>query len=364
MEGQTHKISFPGDFIRDFPLSGVTTVRLGGKAKYFRVCEDTEDIKACLSISKEKSVPLYVISGGSNVIFPDEGFEGIVIKIASKGTEFEEAGNGLTRIRCSAGEDWDRFVKMCVDKGLAGIECLSGIPGSAGSTPIQNVGAYGQEVKDTIESVKAIDRETMEEVSFSNEECGFGYRQSRFKSEDKDRYIITEVTFLLRNDGEPELKYPELKKQIEESTDLDSLPPGSGKLNAVRDSVIGIRRRKSMVIDGNDENSVSCGSFFMNPVLEGEDFEKFKAACENEGLIFPLYDSQGGVKIPAAWLIENAGFRKGYRKGGAGISGNHTLALVNYSGTAKELLALAEEIKEGVKKKFGITLYNEPVIIK
>ena len=268
-------------------------------------------------------------------------------------------------VTAAAGEEWDFFVKQCVARGLAGIECLSGIPGLVGATPIQNVGAYGQEVQDTIVSVKALDRTTGEPEEFANADCKFGYRQSRFKSSDVDSYVITEVTFRLRKSGRPEIRYPELRRSIDLTIELDSLSDGEPVLQAVRDAVLNLRRNKSMVVDPNDPNSRSVGSFFMNPLLTSEELEILRARWLAAGRTDPLptFPSNGMTKVPAAWLVEQSGFRKGFRAGGVGISQNHSLALVNYSGSSKELMNLASRVEHAVSEKFGIILQREPVVV-
>lgn len=259
-------------------------------------------------------------------------------------------------MKVAAGEDWDAFVAECVERNLAGIETLSGIPGSAGATPIQNVGAYGQDVSQAIVSVKVLDTETLEEVEFSNEQCGFGYRSSRFKTEDAGRYVVVAVTFQLVKDGKPTLKYPQL---------IEKVGSRGQELAAVRRAVLELRRSKSMVIDESDPHSRSCGSFFMNVVFSKDDFEKFmqrigRLKLKNE---MPSFSSGDEVKVPAAWLVEQAGFEKGQRHGGVGISQNHMLALVNYEGTTEELLTLAEQIQRKVKDVFNVELKREPMVV-
>ncbi|MCB0720778.1 MAG: UDP-N-acetylmuramate dehydrogenase [Ignavibacteriae bacterium] len=340
-------------------LSSLTTIKLGGKARYFVSCKNEEDIIAALKYAKENSLDVFVISGGSNVVFPDSGYSGLILKVDNKGIDFQDE-----IVVCKAGEDWDNFVAQCVDKGLGYIECLSGIPGSVGSTPIQNVGAYGQEVKDSIVSLKAIDRETYEIIEFSNAECEFGYRSSRFKSADKDKYIITEVTFRLKKNCIPHIRYAELNRYLNHFLDMETLLPGREKLTIVRNAVLEIRRKKSMLIDPKDPNSVSCGSFFTNPILDEEEFRHFKKICKRMHIKFPMFDDPKGTKLSAAWLIENAGLEKGYQRRGVGISEKHTLALVNYGeGTTEALLSLANWIKEKVKRKFSVELEIEPVIV-
>lgn len=342
----------------NFQLADLTTIKLGGPARYFVSCDSEEQIISALNFAKEKSLNVFVMSGGSNVIFPDAGYKGLVLKVDNKGIEFNDE-----MVTSKAGEEWDNLVAQCVDHGLGYIECLSGIPGSVGSTPIQNVGAYGQEVKDCIVSVKAIDRETLEEVTFNNEECQFSYRNSRFKSEDKDKYIITEVTFRLKQNCIPHIRYGELNRYLS-GIDMGALLPGREKLTILRNAVLEIRKKKSMVIDPNDPDSVSCGSFFINPILDWDEYKKFKKNCRKLELNFPHFDDPKGKKLSAAWLIENSGFKKGTKHRNVGISKNHSLALVNYGrGTSKEIIELAEKIREGVKQQFLVELHNEPVIV-
>lgn len=346
-------------------LNKYTSIKLGGKAKFFCECKTEKELTECLEYAKTNNLKVHILGGGSNTIFSDEGFEGLVIRINLKGIYIHNDFKDNVILKVSAGEQWDDFVKYCIENKFAGVECLSGIPGSVGATPIQNVGAYGQEVKDTIIFVKAIDRETFKSIMFSNEDCLFGYRTSRFKTIDKDKYIVTEVLFKLRKDGKPEIKYPELEKYLkskgEENYSLDN----------IRDAVMELRKKKSMVLDDDDPDSVSCGSFFVNPIVSEEVFEKLLIRMENgkwkmengEKLSIPHFKVEGGVKLSAAWLIENAGFKKGYTKNGAGISNKHSLALVNRGGTTKNLLELAEEIQTKVFDKFGIELVKEPVLV-
>ncbi len=321
-----------------------------------------------MGLTRKEKIPVQVLGGGSNLIFPDEGFDGLVLSIGLKGITFEDEGS-FTAVNAAAGETWDSLVRMCVEKNLAGVECLSGIPGSVGATPIQNVGAYGQEVKDTVVSVKAIDRDSLELVDFKAEECKFGYRTSRFKAEDRDRFIVAEVSYRLEKNGQPTLKYDELKKYVEsgqEEKEEGERRKAEGKpdLREVREAVIALRRRKSMVVDEHDPNSRSVGSFFVNPVLSAMEYDSFLKKLRENGIEeVPSFTTPGGTKLSAAWLVENSGFRKGYRNGGAGISSNHALALVNYGGTTVELLSLAAAIQAAVVKKFGIKLEKEAVVV-
>lgn len=354
----------PASFRTDVPLADLTTIRLGGNAKYFARCRTLDEIRSALRFARNGKIPVQVLGGGSNIIFPDAGFDGLVLSVGLEGVTFEDEGRN-TFVNAAAGETWDSLVQTCVEKNLAGVECLSGIPGSVGATPIQNVGAYGQEVKETISRVKALDRASLDLVELSPENCGFGYRTSRFKTEDRDRFVVVEVTYRLAKNGRPTIGYDELKRQIElrrkESEEEETGEPG---LKETREAVLAIRRKKSMVVDNNDPNSHSVGSFFVNPVLSEEEYGNFLDRLKgNEMEQAPAFSSDGGTKLSAAWLVENSGFRKGYRNGGAGISSNHALALVNYGGTTEELLSLAAEIEKAVFKKFGIVLKKEAVVV-
>ncbi|HUI29820.1 MAG TPA: UDP-N-acetylmuramate dehydrogenase [Candidatus Acidoferrales bacterium] len=347
-------------------LAPYTTIGLGGSAKYFISCPTVDEICSAIEFGRSENLPIVVLGGGSNIIFPDEGFEGLVIKIDYKGIHFEDDGS-RTVARVNAGEGWDDFVKLCVEKDLAGVECLSGIPGSVGATPIQNVGAYGQEVRDTIVSVKAINIESLKVVELNSGRCEFGYRNSRFKTRDKNKFVIVEAGYKLMNAGGPTVKYDELREYIE----LRRKRTGNGKqeteelsLNTVREAVLALRKKKSMIIDRDDPNSKSVGSFFVNPILSEVEYKNFKERLVSAGIKrAPSYRDTNGIKISAAWLVENSGFQKGYKRNGVGISSNHSLALVNYSGTAREILSLASDIENAVFEKFGVKLQKEAVIV-
>ena len=248
---------------KNVKLSELTTIGLGGSAKFLARCKSAADIKEALGFAGRNKLEVFVLAGGSNVVFPDKGFGGLVLKVELGGIEFDDKGE-YAEAAVAAGEDWDKFVLQCANKGLGGIECLSGIPGTAGATPIQNVGAYGQEVSETILAVRALDMETGEMVEFSNADCGFSYRASRFKKEDLGRFIILEVVFKLSKDGEPALRYPELKSLSEEKG-INEFSRGKQALLAVRKAVFELRKKKSMILDPKDPNTRSCGSFFTNP---------------------------------------------------------------------------------------------------
>jgi len=328
-------------------LAPLTTFNIGGPARYFVRAETEEDVIEAVEYASANSLRLFVLGGGSNILVSDAGFGGLVIQIAIRGIAAGE--NGL--FVAGAGKDWDGFVANVVARGFAGVECLSGIPGFVGGTPVQNVGAYGQEVATTIRSVRCFDRSTGSIVVLENAECGFSYRRSIFNSTERDRYIVLSVEFDLTPNGEPLLVYKDMIEHFQ-----DRKP----SLTDVRSAVLAIRRAKSMVIDAADPNSQSAGSFFKNPVVERSAYEAIAAEFEHA----PHFEAGGNVKIPAAWLIENAGFKKGFRLGNAGISSSHTLALINCGGaTAAEIIALKNLIQQDVAERFSIGLEPEPVMV-
>jgi UDP-N-acetylmuramate dehydrogenase len=267
-------------------------------------------------------------------------------------------------LTAAAGEHWDPLVAFAADKGWAGLECLSGIPGYVGATPIQNVGAYGQDVSETIVAVEAMDVRTRARVTFDNEACRFGYRMSRFKSDDRGRFVVIGVTFRLRPGGAPSLKYAELSRHFAERG------VAAPTVAETRQAVIEVRRRKSMVLDPNDPNARSVGSFFMNPVVAAAEFDGMAARIIADGVAsspdeIPHYPGrEGRLKLSAAWLIERAGFQRGYRRGTVALSEKHTLAIVNRGGaTAADVVGLAREVRDGVRDRFGISLHPEPVFV-
>ncbi len=351
------------------PLAPRTTIGLGGLARYFATAGSVAELRAGLKWVRERDVPLFLLGGGSNVVFADEGFPGLVLQLGLRGRAFQPEGADHVLAVAAAGEPWDDFVAECVRRGLGGLECLSGIPGLAGATPLQNVGAYGQEVGETILWVEALDRHTEEEVAFTGAECGFAYRSSRFRGIDHERYVITSVTFRLSSQARPTVRYAELERHLEEGRGRRDLPPGRAGLEAVRAAVLGLRRRKAMLIDPADPDARSVGSFFKNAFLTSAEFQLLEERWRSGGGTgavpsFPAGTPGAGAarKVPAAWLIEQAGFRKGYRCGGVGISSKHALALVNVGGTARELLTLAREIQAAVLRRFGVELQLEPVL--
>ena len=334
-------------------LAPLTTLKVGGAARFFVRAETEEQVVKAFEFTEENDLRLFILGGGSNVLISDDGFDGLVLQIALKG--IESAENIVT---AQAGEDWDNFVKICVDNDLQGIECLSGIPGFTGGTPVQNVGAYGQEVSETIEKVRVFDRKSKQVLELANSDCKFAYRASLFNTTEKNRFIVLAVTFKLNPHGEPKIVYRDLREFF-----ADKKPD----LQETREAILEIRRAKSMVIDETDANSKSAGSFFKNPVVSTKKFAEIAETAKSRGIkIVPNFPiDEITVKIPAAWLIENAGFKKGYQLGNAGISTKHTLAIVNLgNAAAKDILLLKEQIQAKVKEKFDISLVNEPLILE
>jgi len=332
------------------PLSELTTLRLGGPPRRL-VDARTDD--QLLAAVREAAGPVLALAGGSNVVVADEGFPGTVVHVRTTGVE--PTGHGSVTV--AAGESWDGFVAACVERGVAGVECLSGIPGSVGATPIQNVGAYGQEVAERITAVRAYDRTRDEVVELAPADCGFSYRSSRFKRE-PDRWVVLSVSFEL-HPGElsAPIRYAELSGALGIETGARA------PLAEVREAVLALRARKGMVLDPADPDSVSAGSFFTNPVLSAERFGSLEARAGAAPPAWPEPD--GRIKTSAAWLIERAGFSRGYGDpDGIAISSKHTLALTNRGrGTAAQLVALASEIAAGVHERFGVRLVNEPVLV-
>jgi UDP-N-acetylmuramate dehydrogenase len=336
------------------PLSPLGTLGVGGAARWFVRAEDAQDVAAAHRWCEDSGVPWFVLGGGSNVVIADEGVDALVLQIGMQGVSIS-GDSGDTLVRAGAGEGWDALVQTLVARGLAGVECLSGIPGTVGGTPIQNVGAYGQEVAHTIERVTVYDCITREIASLSATECGFAYRMSRFKAEDAGRYVVCDVTFRLRP-GAPTSTYADV------ATYLKRADVSHPTVSIVRDAVLAIRRSKGMVLDAADPDSRSVGSFFMNPVVTAADLERVASAAGDRPPCFPM--DEGRVKIPAAWLIERSGYRKGHVDGAVGISTKHPLALVNRGGaTASDVLRLARAVKRGVADRFGVWLRPEPIFV-
>jgi UDP-N-acetylmuramate dehydrogenase len=339
------------------PLAPFTTLKIGGKARFFVSASSEDEVIAAFSYAKDNDLDLFVLGGGSNVLIADEGFDGLVLQVAQKGISSAQEKDGTVYVTARAGEDWDDFVAFCVERDLQGLECLSGIPGFVGGTPVQNVGAYGQEVSESIVSVHVFDRKEGQVRMLTNADCGFAYRTSIFNTVEKERFIVLSVTYALSHGGGSKIVYKDLIEHFGDKT--PTLPE-------TRDAVIDIRRAKSMVIDEGDPNSRSAGSFFKNPILSSEEFARVEKVAEESGFgkvpSFPA--GAGQVKIPAAWLIERSGFSKGFEYGPVGLSTKHTLALINRGGAcAADLLALKDLIQAQVHQQFPIDLQTEPVFI-
>ena len=343
--------------LENVPLAPRTTMQVGGPARYFVEASNADQVREAITVARSKRAPLFVLGGGSNLVVSDRGWPGLVLKVAVQGINHRH-GHGTAYFDVGAGEDWDGFVAAAVEHHCSGIECLSGIPGSVGGTPVQNVGAYGQEVAETIDSLVALNLEDGKEEEFEKGDCGFGYRTSVFNTSAKGKYVILRVTFALAHDSQPRMEYADLKKHFAAATRNPTLAE-------VREAVRLIRASKGMLLQPGDDDSRSAGSFFKNPVLTAEQFEalrKTAAARHLEVPSYPALDAQR--KVSAAWLVEQSGFPKGYAHGAAGISRKHALAIVNRGGaTATEIVALQEEMRVGVERQWGIRLEPEPVLL-
>jgi UDP-N-acetylmuramate dehydrogenase len=339
----------------DVPLAERCTLAVGGPARFFVAAGDESGILEALDWSRRRGVALRVLGGGSNLVIDDAGVDALVLQIALRGLTAREL-DGAVELTAAAGEPWDDLVAHAVARGWAGIECLSGIPGLVGATPIQNVGAYGQEVSETIVAVRAIDGRTREAVTLAPSECGFAYRDSRFKSVEPGRYVIVSVTYRLRPGGPPAVRYADVQHE------LARRGIGAPALADVRDVVLAVRRSKSMVLDPSDPNRRSCGSFFTNPLVSAADAERVVARAGDPTM--PRWPQPDGrVKLSAAWLIERAGFRRGEREGPVGLSTRHTLAVVAHDGArAADVLAFARRLRDRVRERFAVTLAFEPVV--
>ena len=342
------------------PIAPLTTLRLGGPARRLVEAATQEELVAIVRACDAAGEPVLVLAGGSNVVVADEGFDGTVVLVRTGGARRRRVGERAL-VTVQAGESWDDLVAAVVDDGLAGIECLSGIPGSAGATPIQNVGAYGQEVAATIVSVRVLDRRDGEVRDLAPDQCGFGYRTSVFKH--RADHVVLAVTFVLADaDLSEPLRYGELARAL--GVEAGERAP----LAATREAVLELRRGKGMVLDAADHDTWSAGSFFTNPVLDeaaAAELQRRVAARLGDEARAPAFAEAGGaVKTSAAWLIEHAGFAKGDRRGAVGISARHALALTNRGGgTTRELLGLAREIAAAVERDFGVALQPEPVLV-
>jgi UDP-N-acetylmuramate dehydrogenase len=338
-------------------LAPLTTLKVGGPARYFTEPTSAAEVAEAANFARASNLPLFVLGGGSNVVISDAGWPGLILKPAILGID-ERTENGKTIFEVGAGEEWDRFVARAVARNCAGIECLSGIPGSVGGTPVQNVGAYGQEVSETIESVLVFDLKDGQVRELCAEACGFQYRTSIFNTSERGRFIILRVTYSLTPGGKPRIEYADLKKHFAGFQNVPSLA-------STREAVRRIRATKAMLITPGDEDCLSAGSFFKNPILTAEQFEHLNRRAAAKGLqvpSFPALDAQR--KVSAAWLVEHSGFSKGYRSGRAGISRKHSLAIVNRGeATAADIVDLKDHIQQRVEELWNIHLEAEPVFV-
>jgi len=336
-------------FREHVPLAPYTTFKIGGPARWFAEASTEAEILEAIDFARTRSLPLFTLGGGSNLLVSDAGFPGLVLRIALTGSE-----HVADTFRVAAGEDWDSFVSHVVDANYAGIECLAGIPGTVGGTPVQNVGAYGEEVAETIAAVRVLDLATLQFEDLSPEDCGFSYRRSIFNSTDRGRYIVTRVDYALRKNGNPRVAYADLREYFSGSAE-----PSLAEVSA---AVRKIRHQKGMLIVPGDPDCRSAGSFFKNPVVSVDHYSQIAAQHAAEVPHYPA--ANGQIKLPAAWLVEQAGFHKGYSLGHAGISSRHTLALINRDNAkANDILALRDRIVTAVQRKFRIRLEPEPVLL-
>jgi len=338
------------------PLAEFTTFNVGGPARFFARAVAESDVLQALEFVASRHLPLFVLGGGSNLVVSDHGFSGLVLKIDLRGITSEAAGQNWI-FEAGAGEDWDNFVSYTVDRNYAGLECLSGIPGTVGGTPVQNVGAYGQDVSQTVECVAAIEIASGRKRFFSNADCEFAYRTSVFNTSARDRYIVLAVRYLLRHNGAPTISYRDLAHFFA------GRPAPS--LLETRNAVREIRHSKAMLITPGEEDCRSAGSFFKNPIVDRPTADSVLQFAEQRGLSLTTYPAGGElVKLPAAWLVEQSGFAKGFTAGKVGISRRHSLAIVNRGGaTASDIITLKNQIQRAVFDRFGIVLRPEPVFV-
>jgi UDP-N-acetylmuramate dehydrogenase len=336
-------------------LGPLSTLGVGGPARWYVEARDEATVLAAVAWAEQRGLPVRVLGGGSNLVVADAGVDALVLRIALRGVASRERGAAV-ELTAAAGEPWDDVVRFAVERGWAGLECLSGIPGLVGATPIQNVGAYGQEVSDTVAAVRVLDRVARTVASLAPAACGFGYRDSAFKSRTPDRHVVLAVTYRLRPGGAPTVRYAELERH------LRGRGIATPTVGDVRESVLAVRRAKSMVLDPGDPNRRSCGSFFVNPVVSAAEAERIAAVAGDPAMPrWPEPDGKG-VKLAAAWLVERAGFARGHADGPAGISTRHTLAIVAHEGArAADVVRVARRVRDAVLARFGLRLHPEPV---
>jgi UDP-N-acetylmuramate dehydrogenase len=344
----------------NIPLAPLTTFKVGGPARYFVEAHSEHEVSEAVAYALARKLPLFVLGGGSNLVVSDDGWPGLVLRVSLAGVEFEGDRQKML-FHASAGENWDSLVALAVSKNCGGIECLSGIPGAVGGTPVQNVGAYGQEVSEAITRVRTLEIATGLVLNLSNADCGFSYRSSIFNGTRQGEFIVLEVSYRLCRNGGPRIEYADVKNFFA-ATNLEN-----PTLQQVRDAVRSIRQSKAMLLVEGDQDCRSAGSFFKNPIVSAAEADRIQALAEKRvpGKSLPRYPAANGqVKLAAAWLVEHSGFAKGYSLGPVGISHKHTLAIVNRGGaTAKDILALKDEIEKKVFDAWGIRLHPEPVFV-
>lgn len=346
---------------KNIALNDLTTIRCGGFAKHFVEARSEDEVIQALEYAENHGLRIFILGGGSNSLIADHGFDGLVIRMLNRRMSVNQNGT----IIAQAGVIWDKLVAECCQQGLVGVEALSGIPGSVGATPIQNVGAYGQEVSQTIHSVRAIHQRSRSSRVFSTEECNFSYRNSYFKSQNDDQWLITEVIFKLNPSANPEPSYEELRRNLSKNPRWAN---GNRleKIMALRDQVLAIRASKGMVLNPQDPDTHSLGSFFVNPILTTVEKDRICSIAHQSGQTPPIHHIGDNLwKLSAAWLIENSGISRGFMRGGARVSTKHVLAITNPgAATTAEILELAKYIEDSVVNTFGVKLEREPVYVE
>lgn len=339
---------------RDIPLAPLTTFRLGGKARYFVAVKSDDEVAEAMAWADEAHVSeVFILGGGSNLVVADSGLPGLVLHVGIKGISIDDRGSSAT-IWAGAGESWDDLVRFAVDRELVGLECLSGIPGSVGATPVQNVGAYGQEIAQALACVVVFDRKTRTRRTLHQSECEFGYRDSVFKNKEPDRYIVLRVEFQLARRAPDPVRHREIQAYLQEQ----DLPTPNGR--QIRQAILALRAKKSLLFHPDDPLSRNAGSFFLNPIVTNEVAQRIQATLPNESM--PLWEtSDGRKKLAAAWLIEQSGLPRGYQFGSVGLSPHHCLVIVAHArAEAADVVAFANQVRTSVKDKFGVTLIPEP----
>lgn len=345
---------------KDVLISKFSTIGLGGKADYFFDVESKVELQKAIDWCTEQSIEFRIVGGFSNLLFSDHGYRGALIRLINQDLEITSKNDTHWQVRVDAGYEWDEFVSWAISQDLAGTECLSGIPGKVGASPIQNIGAYGQDVSKTITEVEVYDLESKNFKKLSNSDCSFSYRNSRFKKSINLTEIIWSVSFELELFGEPLMKYTDLLKRAKSNHRYKQQAAGKEQLTAVRNTVLEIRKSKSMIYNPKDKNSRSLGSFFLNPVVSKESFDYMCEQLSAKKEDIPYFSVDNGIKISAAWLIEQAGFKRGHQYRGVGLSEKHSLAIINRGGSTKEVLELAEAIQQTIHEKYKIKLKPEP----